>query len=110
MSPNWKDFWLKADAVCFDVDSTVSNDEGIDLLANICGAGDEVAAWTNKAMSGNTTFEQALAARLDIIKPSRQDLENLPSTTPSNLYAACGRAHCSFTSAWQQSLFGVWWL
>lgn len=87
MSPNWRDIWLKADAVCFDVDSTVSCDEGIDLLAAICGAGEEVAAWTNKAMAGNTTFEQALAARLDIIKPRLSDLQacmkqHPPALTP----------------------------
>ena len=32
----------RADAVCFDVDSTVINDEGIVSLANVCGVGDEV--------------------------------------------------------------------
>jgi hypothetical protein len=38
----------KADAVCFDVDSTVCLDEGIDELANFCGAGQAVAEWTAK--------------------------------------------------------------
>lgn len=61
----------KADAVCFDVDSTVIQEEGIDVLAASLGKGEEVAAWTRKAMEGNTKFEDALAARLDIIKPSR---------------------------------------
>lgn len=40
--------WRSADAVCFDVDSTVCTDEGIDELAAYCGKGDEVAAWTTK--------------------------------------------------------------
>nr|CAB3492078.1 unnamed protein product [Digitaria exilis] len=35
-----------ADAVCFDVDSTVILDEGIDELADFCGAGKAVAEWT----------------------------------------------------------------
>lgn len=40
------DLWQKADAVCFDVDSTVCMDEGIDELAEFCGAGKAVAEWT----------------------------------------------------------------
>jgi len=31
--------WKQANAVCFDVDSTVVTDEGIDVLADHCGAG-----------------------------------------------------------------------
>ena len=37
--------WKSADAVCFDVDSTVTTGEGLDDLAAYCGAGEEVAAW-----------------------------------------------------------------
>lgn len=33
----------KADAVCFDVDSTVIQEEGIDELAKFCDKGEEVA-------------------------------------------------------------------
>lgn len=33
----------KADAVCFDVDSTVIQEEGIDELAKFCNKGTEVA-------------------------------------------------------------------
>jgi len=64
----------KADAVCFDVDSTVIQEEGIDVLADSLGKGKEVSAWTLKAMEGDTKFEDALAARLDIIKPSRASI------------------------------------
>lgn len=34
--------WKNADAVCFDVDSTVIREEGIDELAKFCGKGDQV--------------------------------------------------------------------
>jgi phosphoserine phosphatase len=37
-----------ADAVCFDVDSTVIQEEGIDVLADFMGAGEAVAEWTRK--------------------------------------------------------------
>eukprot|EP00600_Ochromonadales_sp_CCMP1393_P007552 CAMPEP_0174968248 /NCGR_PEP_ID=MMETSP0004_2-20121128/8026_1 /TAXON_ID=420556 /ORGANISM="Ochromonas sp., Strain CCMP1393" /LENGTH=266 /DNA_ID=CAMNT_0016217455 /DNA_START=169 /DNA_END=969 /DNA_ORIENTATION=- len=61
-------------AVCFDVDSTVIPEEGIDELASFKGAGEAVAEWTHKAMGGQVLFEDALAARLDIIRPSQQDV------------------------------------
>lgn len=37
-----KNIWRKANAVCFDVDSTVIQEEAIDELAKYCGKGDEV--------------------------------------------------------------------
>lgn len=37
-----KNIWRKAEAICFDVDSTVIQDEAIDELAKFCGKGDEV--------------------------------------------------------------------
>eukprot|EP00039_Didymoeca_costata_P019700 m.338594 g.338594 ORF g.338594 m.338594 type:complete len:232 (+) comp18471_c0_seq1:296-991(+) len=57
-------------AVCFDVDSTVCQDEAIDRLAAHCGVGEAVAEWTKKAMGGGVTYQESLAARLDIMKPS----------------------------------------
>lgn len=41
---NLKSIWKKADAVTFDVDSTVIQEEGIDELAKFCGKGEKVAA------------------------------------------------------------------
>ncbi|XP_072262231.1 phosphoserine phosphatase [Pyxicephalus adspersus] len=38
-----KELFRRADAVCFDVDSTVIKEEGIDELAKFCGVGDAVA-------------------------------------------------------------------
>ena len=37
--------WKKADAVCFDVDSTVLKDEAPDELAKFCGVGEQVIEW-----------------------------------------------------------------
>jgi phosphoserine phosphatase len=50
--------WKKGDAVCFDVDSTVCVDEGIDELAEFCGAGKAVAEWTARLdfLNGNSFF------------------------------------------------------
>eukprot|EP00270_Netrium_digitus_P006030 TRINITY_DN1816_c0_g1_i2.p1 TRINITY_DN1816_c0_g1~~TRINITY_DN1816_c0_g1_i2.p1 ORF type:complete len:296 (+),score=62.15 TRINITY_DN1816_c0_g1_i2:33-890(+) len=77
--------WKAADAVCFDVDSTVCTDEGIDELAAFCGAGEAVASWTARAMVGSVPFEEALAARLDIIRPSAADLNNFLLSRPPRL-------------------------
>uniref|UniRef100_U5ESX0 Phosphoserine phosphatase n=1 Tax=Corethrella appendiculata TaxID=1370023 RepID=U5ESX0_9DIPT len=75
--------------VCFDVDSTIIQEEGIDELADFCGKGAEVAALTKEAMSGGMTFQEALKKRLDIIKPSqkqiREFIKNHPSTISPNV-------------------------
>ncbi|KAG0582554.1 hypothetical protein KC19_3G068900 [Ceratodon purpureus] len=74
--------WRNAQAVCFDVDSTVCEDEGIDELAAFCGAGEAVAAWTARAMGGAVPFEDALAARLALFRPSAKTLANFLETRP----------------------------
>ncbi len=45
---NPKELLRNSDAVCFDVDSTVINEEGIDVLAAYKGAGSAVAELTKK--------------------------------------------------------------
>jgi len=64
----------EADAVCFDVDSTVINEEGIDVLADFLGKGDEVAALTAAAMEGGMKFQDALTKRLDLLQPSKSQI------------------------------------
>ncbi|MFM2092618.1 MAG: hypothetical protein RLZZ127_3107 [Planctomycetota bacterium] len=76
-----KPLWAAARTVCFDVDSTISPDEGIDVLAAHAGVGEQVAALTRAAMGGAQRFEDAIAARLALIKP-----------TPA-MIAACLAAH-----------------
>lgn len=103
------ELWRSVDAVCFDVDSTVCLDEGIDELAAFCGAGKAVAEWTarlnhltensqiisafkfsllievlnfTRAMSGSVPFEDALAARLSLFKPSLSQVENFLEQRP----------------------------
>ncbi|KAG6551880.1 hypothetical protein Mapa_006495 [Marchantia paleacea] len=89
MDPGVLELWRSAEAVCFDVDSTVCEDEGIDELAAFCGAGEAVAAWTASAfgnpMGGSVPFEVALAARLDLFKPSASDVAKLLASKPPRL-------------------------
>eukprot|EP00730_Choanoeca_flexa_P000120 TRINITY_DN10052_c0_g2_i1.p1 TRINITY_DN10052_c0_g2~~TRINITY_DN10052_c0_g2_i1.p1 ORF type:complete len:224 (+),score=48.82 TRINITY_DN10052_c0_g2_i1:1-672(+) len=77
-----KTTWQSCKAVCFDVDSTVCQDEGIDKLAAHCGVGQAVAEWTNKAMGGSVTFQESFAARLDIIKPTLSQIGDLVAEGP----------------------------
>jgi len=72
-------------AVCFDVDSTVITEEGIDVLADFLGVGDAVAALTASAMGGSTPFEVALQNRLELMQPTRQAVEDLLVKSPSEL-------------------------
>jgi len=71
--------------VCFDVDSTVICEEGIDELAKFCGKGQEVARLTKEAMKGSMTFQEALRLRLNIIRPSQKQIRDFLKAHPSTL-------------------------
>ena len=75
VTPEVLEFWRGCDAVAFDVDSTVCEDEGIDELGAYCGKAAEVAAITRKAMEGGMPFGDALRMRLEAMAISRQQLE-----------------------------------
>ncbi len=85
MNPEVLDLWRRAEAVCFDVDSTVSPDEGIDVLAAHAGKGDAVAELTRRAMAGDVPFDVALTERLELIRPTRQMLEACLKASPPRL-------------------------
>lgn len=80
-----KEIIRSADIVCFDVDSTVIEEEGIDELAEFCGKGQEVANLTREAMGGTMTFQEALRRRLDIIKPSQKQIRDFLAQKPCTL-------------------------
>lgn len=54
--------------VVFDVDSTLIQDEVIELLAEVAGRRDEVAAVTERAMAGELDFSQSLRERVLTLK------------------------------------------
>lgn len=74
-----------ADAVCFDVDSTVIAEEGIDVLAEHLGKYEIVSNLTSSAMQGGMKFQDALAQRLDAMKPSRQQVLDCVAAHPAPL-------------------------
>jgi len=71
--------------VCFDVDSTVICEEGIDELAEFCGKGSEVARVTKEAMGGSMSFQDALKIRLNIIRPTQKQVDEFIKQRPSTL-------------------------
>ena len=54
--------------VVFDVDSTLIEDEAIELLAERAGKRSEVAAITERAMQGELDFAASLVERVDTLK------------------------------------------
>lgn len=76
------DVWRKAEAVCFDVDCTITVNDSLDLLAEFMGVKDAVEALTNKAMDGSMNLEQALEERLKIINCTPQDIRAFLNAHP----------------------------
>jgi len=89
-NPRATDLWSTAKAVCFDVDSTVIADEGIDVLAGYSGVGPQVAELTANAMGGGVPFEFALSQRLSLIRPSRAMVTKCLKAHPPRLMPGIG--------------------
>lgn len=85
--------------VVFDCDSTLSAIEGIEELAR--DHREEVARLTNRAMDGELPLEEVYGARLELIRPRREDLQHVAAEylaralpNAANLVgalAACGK-------------------
>lgn len=68
--------------VFFDVDSTLVTIEGIDVLA---AGNPEIVRLTEQAMNGEIPLDDVYARRLQIIKPTRADIEALGRRYVSSL-------------------------
>lgn len=80
------DAWsAPAGAIVTDVDSTLIEQEVIEMLAAHVGLEDQVAAVTERAMRGELDFEQSLRERVAVLKGLSADvIENVASkTTPT---------------------------
>ncbi|KRZ79701.1 Phosphoserine phosphatase [Trichinella papuae] len=80
-----KKLWNQADAVCFDVDSTVCQKEAIDELAKFMGKEEEISKITKQAMDGQVDFHESLKARLNILRPSLSNVEAFLIQSPPEL-------------------------
>lgn len=78
-------------SVALDVDSTVSGIEGIDWLAERRGeiVARRVADLTTQAMQGTLPLEQVYRARLDAIRPRRDDIDALSHAYVDELAPGC---------------------
>jgi phosphoserine phosphatase len=63
-------------SVVFDCDSTLVSVEGIDQLAR-AGHADAVAALTEAAMQGEVALEEVYGRRLEIIRPTRAQVDEV---------------------------------
>ncbi|BCG64385.1 MAG: phosphoserine phosphatase [Methyloprofundus sp.] len=63
---------MSFDIICFDCDSTLSEIEGIDELAERAGCGTAMAALTSAAMNGEVALESVYGQRLNLIQPDKQ--------------------------------------
>lgn len=71
--------------VCFDMDSTLIEAEVIDELAKAAGVGEQVAAITHSAMSGEIDFDESFRRRMKLLEGLSESVlldiaENLPLT------------------------------
>ncbi|GIL57042.1 hypothetical protein Vafri_12308 [Volvox africanus] len=82
--------WRRVDAVCFDVDCTITVNDSLDLLADFMGVKEQVEELTNKAMDGSLSLERALEERLNIINCSPQDIKNFIAAHPPSSRLAPG--------------------
>lgn len=61
----------------FDLDSTLVTIEGIDELARMRGLNGEITLLTKQAMAGKLRLEHIFSKRLELVRPTRDDLKQL---------------------------------
>ncbi len=68
-------------SVVLDVDSTLSGLEGIDWIAHRRGpvVAEEVSRLTDRAMAGEIALDDVYGHRLDLVRPTRADIDALAS-------------------------------
>nr|CDS32244.1 phosphoserine phosphatase [Hymenolepis microstoma] len=72
-------------AVCFDVDSTVCPDEGIDVLAEFCNKGEIIKQLTAQAMDGILDFTESLNQRLKVLNLTNDLIQQFLDKNPLKL-------------------------
>lgn len=84
MSYRWQ-LDAPVNAIVFDCDGTLSDIEGIDELARTTGQYDEVSAITTHCMSTTGLSEESYEQRLDLIKPTKSQVEQLVKKYRDNI-------------------------
>ena len=86
-------------AIAFDCDSTLSTIEGIDELAVRRGCEAEIAPLTTAAMEGRLAIEEVYARRLEVLQPSRADIEWLGQRYIDTMVAGAHSAIARLTAS-----------
>lgn len=87
---------MKYRFVFFDVDSTLVTIEGIDVLAN---GNPEIVRLTNAAMNGEVPLDEVYAQRLEIIRPTRADVDALGQRYVASLVDGAAETIAALQSA-----------
>mmetsp|Transcript_21179 Transcript_21179/g.55176 ORF Transcript_21179/g.55176 Transcript_21179/m.55176 type:complete len:618 (+) Transcript_21179:94-1947(+) len=74
--------WRTADCVCLDVDCTVTQGDGLDLLAMSMGCYDRISGLSDQAQDGSMNLSDTLEERLRIINCTPDDLRRFVETYP----------------------------
>ena len=77
--------WPIYDHVIFDFDSTLTEIEGIDVLAAKAGVGEEVSELTSQAMDGKVELSSVYEKRLTTIDPTRGSIRALKEEYKKNI-------------------------
>ena len=91
-------------ALVLDFDSTFTSVEALDILAEMLSAADPVRAadvahiknLTDQAMSGEISFAEALSRRVQLLKPSRDDIVALVEVLKTKVSASIVRNKAVF--------------
>ncbi|MEM7346813.1 MAG: HAD-IB family phosphatase [Chloroflexota bacterium] len=77
--------WLGFDFIFFDCDSTLSTVEGIDELARQKGKFEAIKRLTDAAMEGEIHLESVYDRRLDLLRPTRSEIQAIAQTYQQTL-------------------------
>ncbi|WP_443748729.1 phosphoglycerate dehydrogenase [Asticcacaulis solisilvae] len=88
-----------------DFDSTFTTVEALDILAELLSAADparaadvaQIKALTDQAMSGEMSFSDALQRRIQILKPTRDDIAALVDVLKTKITASIERNRAVFS-------------
>lgn len=79
--------WPPYKHVFFDCDSTLSTVEGIDVLAETAGKKWRIEVLTNAAMDGKLDLEDVYAKRLQAVRPTHEQIQQIRAVYKRNIVA-----------------------
>ncbi len=97
----------------FDFDSTFTQVEALDILAEISLSNDDkeeklaaISALTQKGMSGQISFSESLKERMKIVSGTKQDINSLVAELKTKISTSI-RAHKEFFKTYKENIYIV---